>query len=181
LLLGEPRRGATGHGIANLIQDFPEHTLPRHPDHGRTATAGGVGSRRQDAARVIKWAQILLATAAGAKDDTIAQRVGVGTSTVYRTKQRFIEPSGRPRASKHRADCRSESLARGDLEHRRAHHMITRLSLERHRRSTSFRSASAGHSPGGRLNVSSSALDAVRLSASRRHTTRATSPPWSQR
>ncbi|MGH7340515.1 MAG: IS630 family transposase, partial [Candidatus Rokuibacteriota bacterium] len=35
--------------------------------------------------------QILLAAAAGSKDETIAANVGVGTSTVYRTKQRFVE------------------------------------------------------------------------------------------
>jgi transposase len=41
--------------------------------------------------RKVKRAQILLATAGGSKDETIAANVGVGTSTVYRTKQRFVE------------------------------------------------------------------------------------------
>jgi transposase len=43
------------------------------------------------AVRTIKRAQILLAASAGCKDETIAQTIGVGTSTVYRIKQRFVE------------------------------------------------------------------------------------------
>jgi transposase len=43
------------------------------------------------AVRMIKRAQILLAANAGSKDEAIALNVGVGTSTVYRTKQRFVE------------------------------------------------------------------------------------------
>ena len=46
------------------------------------------GGRR--AARKLKRAQILLAADAGASDDDIATSVGVGGSTVYRTKQRFV-------------------------------------------------------------------------------------------
>src|ERR1700681_2852847 len=42
------------------------------------------------AARKLKRAQILLAADAGASDDEIAISVGVGGSTVYRTKQRFV-------------------------------------------------------------------------------------------
>lgn len=41
--------------------------------------------------RRLKRAQILLAAAAGFSDDTIAANVSVGTSTVYRTKRRFVE------------------------------------------------------------------------------------------
>ncbi len=37
------------------------------------------------------WAQILLAADAGASDDDIATSVGIGGSTVYRTKRRFVE------------------------------------------------------------------------------------------
>lgn len=43
------------------------------------------------AVRKVKRAQILLAAAAGSKDEAIAANVRVGTSTVYRTKQRFVE------------------------------------------------------------------------------------------
>jgi transposase len=43
------------------------------------------------AARRIKRAQILLAADGGSKDEAIAHHIGVGTSTVYRTKQRFVE------------------------------------------------------------------------------------------
>jgi transposase-like protein len=45
----------------------------------------------QGAVRKIKRAQILLAADAQSADDLIARAVGVGTSTVYRTKQRFVE------------------------------------------------------------------------------------------
>jgi len=44
-----------------------------------------------NAARKIKRAQILLAADGGSKDEAIAQNIGVGSSTVYRTKQRFVE------------------------------------------------------------------------------------------
>src|SRR3984885_2459161 len=43
------------------------------------------------ASRKLKRAQILLAAAAGASDEEIARSVGVGGSTVYRTKRRFVE------------------------------------------------------------------------------------------
>jgi hypothetical protein len=43
------------------------------------------------AARKLKRAQILLATDAGASDEDIATSVGVGGSTIYRTKRRFVE------------------------------------------------------------------------------------------
>ena len=42
------------------------------------------------AARRLKRAQILLAADGGASDEEIARSVGVGGSTVYRTKQRFV-------------------------------------------------------------------------------------------
>ena len=43
------------------------------------------------AARKLKRAQILLAADAGIGDERIASSVGVGGSTVYRTKRRFVE------------------------------------------------------------------------------------------
>src|SRR5258708_32724654 len=45
------------------------------------------------AARRLKRAQILLAGDAGASDEEIARTIGVGGSTVYRTKRRFVEVS----------------------------------------------------------------------------------------
>jgi transposase len=51
----------------------------------------GLVSGGKAAVRKIKRAQILLAADAGSKDETIACNVGVGTSTVYRTKQDFVE------------------------------------------------------------------------------------------
>jgi transposase len=45
----------------------------------------------KQAARKLKRAQILLAADAGVPDETIAQSVAVGGSTVYRTKRRFVE------------------------------------------------------------------------------------------
>src|SRR5829696_2813454 len=53
----------------------------------------------QGAVRQIKRAQILLAADAHATDDIIARTVGVGTSTVYRTKQRFVEEGLAPALS----------------------------------------------------------------------------------
>lgn len=43
--------------------------------------------------RTVKRAQILLAAATGHADAVIAEAVQVGTSTVYRTKRRFVEDS----------------------------------------------------------------------------------------
>jgi len=43
------------------------------------------------ASRRLKRAQILLAADAGASEEEIARSVGVGGSTVYRTKRRFVE------------------------------------------------------------------------------------------
>jgi transposase len=43
------------------------------------------------AVRRLKRAQILLAADTGSTDEEIARNVAVGTSTVYRTKQRFVE------------------------------------------------------------------------------------------
>ncbi len=42
-------------------------------------------------ARIVKRAQILLAADARQGDEAIAEAVGVGASTVYRTKRRFVE------------------------------------------------------------------------------------------
>ena len=43
------------------------------------------------AARTLKRAQILLAADSGVPDEIMAQSLGVGGSTVYRTKRRFVE------------------------------------------------------------------------------------------
>ena len=43
------------------------------------------------AVRRVKRAQILLAADAGRGDEEIAAAVGVGTSTVYRTKRRLVD------------------------------------------------------------------------------------------
>ena len=50
----------------------------------------GLLSGGRHVARKLKRAQILLAADAGASDAEIARSVGVGGSTVYRTKQRFV-------------------------------------------------------------------------------------------
>src|SRR6516162_1243328 len=47
-------------------------------------------SRGKQPARKLKRAQILLAADAGASDEDIAISVGIGGSTVYRTKRRFV-------------------------------------------------------------------------------------------
>jgi transposase len=51
----------------------------------------GMLSGGRHAARKLKRAQILLAADAGASDEAIALAVGVGGSTIYRTKRRFVE------------------------------------------------------------------------------------------
>jgi transposase len=69
------------------------------------------------AVRKIKRAQILLAADARSTDGAIAVNVGAGTSTVYRTKQRFVEEgleqalseSPRPGAAR-KLDASDESL-----------------------------------------------------------------------
>ena len=50
----------------------------------------GLLSGGRHAARKLKRAQILLAADAGASDEEIARSVGVGGSTVYRTKRRLV-------------------------------------------------------------------------------------------
>jgi transposase len=50
----------------------------------------GLLGRGKHSARKLKRAQILLAADAGAGDAEIARSVGVGGSTVYRTKRRFV-------------------------------------------------------------------------------------------
>jgi len=55
-------------------------------DRLREMVRGGKGAVRR-----LKRAQILLAADAGTTDETIAANVVVGTSTVYRTKRRFVE------------------------------------------------------------------------------------------
>jgi transposase len=52
---------------------------------------GTLLSGGKQAARKLKRAQILLAADAGVGDEKIAATVGVGGSTVYRTKRRFVE------------------------------------------------------------------------------------------
>jgi transposase len=52
----------------------------------RELVGGGKGRVRR-----LKRAQVLLAADAGAADESIAVNVSVGTSTVYRTKRRFVE------------------------------------------------------------------------------------------
>ena len=50
----------------------------------------GLLSGGKHAVRRLKRAQILLAADTGASDEAIATSVGVGGSTVYRTKRRFV-------------------------------------------------------------------------------------------
>ena len=52
---------------------------------------GALLSGGKHPARELKRAQILLAADAGVSDEDIAASLGVGGSTVYRTKRRFVE------------------------------------------------------------------------------------------
>ena len=60
-------------------------------DPSRARRAWALLSGGKHAARKLKRAQILLAADAGVSDEDIAASVGVGGSTVYRTKRRFVE------------------------------------------------------------------------------------------
>ena len=64
---------------------LPRRTRPAERDQLKTLLSGD-----RQAARKLKRAQILLAADAGASDAAIAKAVGVGGSTVYRTKRRFV-------------------------------------------------------------------------------------------
>jgi transposase len=55
-------------------------------DRLKALIVGGVGQVRR-----LKRAQVLLAADSGRSDEEIARTVGVGTSTVYRTKRRLVE------------------------------------------------------------------------------------------
>ena len=59
-------------------------------DQGERSDLTALLSGGRHAARKLRRAQILLAVDAGANDDEIARSVGVGGSTVYRTKRRFV-------------------------------------------------------------------------------------------
>lgn len=97
LKVGERRTHWLTHGCAVIplyTEGADECTVPRvdleerEREQLRALVAGA--SR---AARRITRAQILLAADAGCADDEIARAVQVGTSTVYRTKRRFVEES----------------------------------------------------------------------------------------
>jgi transposase len=60
----------------------------------RALVHGGRGPVRK-----VKRAQILLAAANGSSDERIAANVAVGTSTIYRTKRRFVEEGLEPALS----------------------------------------------------------------------------------
>jgi transposase len=76
---------------------------PEERDQLKGLIVGGVGQVRR-----LKRAQVLLAADSGRSDEEIARTVGVGTSTVYRTKRRLVEQgieqalSEQPRPGGHR-------------------------------------------------------------------------------
>lgn len=77
--LGSNREAATNVGYRVDLTQCERHEL-------EALLCGG-----NQAARKLKRAQILLPADAGAADEEIAATVGVGCSTVYRTKRRFVE------------------------------------------------------------------------------------------
>ena len=58
--------------------------------HAKPSKLTALLSGGKHSARMLKRAQILMAADAGASDEEIAISVGVGGSTVYRTKRRFL-------------------------------------------------------------------------------------------
>lgn len=77
----------------------------------RTLLSGG-----KHASRKLKRARILLAADAGAGDEEIARSVGVGGSTAYRTKRRFVEGN----LEKYRDSAFWNSIAASKSDRRRA-------------------------------------------------------------
>src|SRR5215468_2903301 len=82
----------SGHPIQLFVRASSEHRGHYRVELSQTerdelkALLGG----GRHAVRKLKRAQILLAADAGASDEEIARSVGVGGSTVYRTKRRFV-------------------------------------------------------------------------------------------
>ena len=72
-------------------QDRTTWTRARAPTQYERRELGALLSGGKQAARKLKRAQILLAADAGVGDEEIAASIGVGGSTVYRTKRRFVE------------------------------------------------------------------------------------------
>ena len=90
------RRTHAGHPIqlfvrASNTEARDECTLSGRTQPNRAHGTQALLSGGKHAARKLKRAQILLAADAGAGDEEIARSVGVGGSTVYRTKRRFVE------------------------------------------------------------------------------------------
>src|SRR5215207_8074058 len=98
LLGGEPRRGSWETNGGRLIHLWCPHqggaamNLRYRVELSQTERERlkGLLSGGKQAARKLKRAQILLAADAGASDEAIAVNLGVGGSTVYRTKRRFV-------------------------------------------------------------------------------------------
>ena len=76
--------------LADAACDFYSLQVGELSEAERNELTAMLSGGRQ-AARRLKRAQILLAAEAGSSDEAIAACVGVGTSTVYRTKRRFVE------------------------------------------------------------------------------------------
>src|SRR4051794_18245608 len=68
-----------------------DHRLPGRSERRRALRPRGPAPGWPACGRKLKRAQILLAADAGVPDEIIAQSLGVGGSTVYRTKRRFVE------------------------------------------------------------------------------------------
>ena len=90
----------------------------------------------KQAARKLKRAQILLAADAGVSDDDIATSVGVGGSTVYRTKQRFVFGNLEAALSEAPTRARPNSSARSASRSRPEPGQIERYDCEYKRNGT---------------------------------------------
>src|SRR5476649_1399926 len=93
--LGEKsgRESPTARFIVALDHGEPDMNIRDRVDlnEAERAQRTAMLSGGKHAVRKLKRAQILLAADAGISDATIAGSVSVGASTVYRTKQRFVE------------------------------------------------------------------------------------------
>src|SRR5258707_11219492 len=89
------RRTHAGHPIQLFVRasnqgGADECTLSGGAQPCRAHRTQGASERWQAGGAQAQAAQILLAADAGASDEAIAASVGVGGSTVYRTKRRFV-------------------------------------------------------------------------------------------
>ncbi len=120
LLVGEERNGwlwGAGHGDGEMIDELLEREPYMNFRYRVTLTAEertqlqAMAKKGKGPVRRLKRAQILLAADLGSSDEVIATNVAVGTSTVYRTKRRFVEEGLEQALSEDPRPCAARKLS----------------------------------------------------------------------